>query len=394
MAGEDRPLHGLRVLDLTRVLAGPYVGRMLTDLGADVVKVEPPDGDVTRKWGKRKAGISGYYTQQNVGKRNLCIDLRVPGGADLVRRLAKRADALLENFRPGVMEQYGLGFATLLADNPRLCMLSISGFGQTGPEARRPAYASVVQAESGITHRQGALTGQPPADLRISIADMNAALHGLVGLLSALLMRERTGHGQNIDISMLESMLATDDYVHLALDGIPEASNVVTNEVWDVVGGPIVIAGDFRWVWQQLHTGYGLVDTTPPGADIPVKAAHRHAVVGEFLARFSDRKELLQALERADLPFGEVKDTRSALRSPTLEARAAIAHIDDRAGGQRRVIQSPYRFSHAQSGVRGVASHRGEHNREVLHDWLALEGGELDALEASGVLLRETTDAT
>src|SRR5262249_29598338 len=147
------------------------------------------------------------------------------------------ADALLENFRPGVMEQYGLSFATLSAENPRLCMLSISGFGQTGPEARRPAYASVVQAESGITNRQAVLTGQPPADLRISIADTNAALHGLVGLLSAWRMRDRTGRGQHIDISMLESMLATDDYTHLALDGVLEASRVVTNEIWHVVGG-------------------------------------------------------------------------------------------------------------------------------------------------------------
>ncbi|MFI5306303.1 MAG: CaiB/BaiF CoA transferase family protein, partial [Polyangiales bacterium] len=228
---KERPLQGLRVLDLSRVLAGPYVGRMLADLGADVVKVEPPEGDVTRKWGKVRAGLSGYYTQQNAGKRDVCIDLRAAGGPDLVRRLVERADVVIENFRPGVMAQHGLDFERLHERNPRLVMLSISGFGQSGPEATRPAYASVVQAESGVVHRQAALTGSPPADPRISIADMNAALHGLVGLLAALLLRTRTGLGQHLDISMLESMLATDDYVHLALDGVRENDGVVVNEV-------------------------------------------------------------------------------------------------------------------------------------------------------------------
>src|SRR5262245_36342722 len=143
-----RPLDGLRVLDMSRVLAGPYVGRMLADLGADVVKVEPPEGDVTRKWGRVTGGLSGYYTQQNVGKRDVCIDLRAPGGPELVRELASAADVVVENFRPGVMAQYGLDYATLSARNPRLVMLSISGYGQIGPEARRPSYAAVVHAES------------------------------------------------------------------------------------------------------------------------------------------------------------------------------------------------------------------------------------------------------
>ncbi len=388
----ERPLEGLRVLDLSRVLAGPYVGRMLADLGADVVKLEPPEGDVTRKWGKRIAGLSGYYTQQNVGKRGLCVDLRAPGGPELVARLAERADVLIENFRPGVMEQHGLDFERLHGRNPRLVMLSISGFGQHGTEAKRPAYASVVHAESGIVERQAALTSARPVDPPISVADMNAALHGLVGLLSALLLRARSGRGQHVDISMLESMLATDDYVHLALDGVRAREGVVVNEVWDVAGGPIVLAGDFRWVWQRLHATHGLQDTTPRGASIEVKAAHRHAVVGAFLGRFEDRAELLRALSDAELAFGEVKHTKDALRSPALRARGAIARVDDRGGGTREVIQSPYRFSDADSGVRSGAPHRGEHNREVLRQWLTAGDAELDALEAAGVLIAKTRE--
>jgi crotonobetainyl-CoA:carnitine CoA-transferase CaiB-like acyl-CoA transferase len=389
MTSDARPLAGTRVLDLSRVLAGPYVGRMLADLGADVVKVEPPEGDVTRKWGRPIGGLSGYYTQQNAGKRNLCIDLRAGGGPELVAQLAGRADVLVENFRPGVMEQFGLDWPRLSARNPRLVMLSISGFGQDGPEARRPAYASVVHAESGLVQRQVNLTGSPPADPRISIADMNAALHGLVGLLSALLMRGRTGHGQHVDISMLESMVATDDYVHLALDGIREKDGVVVNEIWNVAGGPIVIAGDFRWVWQRLHATFGLVDPAPADAPIPVKAQKRHEAVAAFFATLTDREQVVGALQRADLPFGEVKDTATALRSPSLVARGAVVQIDDRAGGTRPVIRAPYRFSDAHSGVRAGAPFRGEHNRDVLREWLELDAPAIAALEASGVLLAE-----
>ena len=144
------PLAGVRVLDLSRVLAGPFAGRMLSDLGAEVVKLEPPEGDVTRRWGRMRAGLSGYYTQQNAGKQSVCVNLEAPGAAALVRRLASKADVLIENFRPGVMMRHGLAWKDLSADNTRLIMLSISGFGQEGPESHRAAYASVLHAETGI----------------------------------------------------------------------------------------------------------------------------------------------------------------------------------------------------------------------------------------------------
>jgi CoA:oxalate CoA-transferase len=385
----NRPLSGVRVLDLSRVLAGPYVGRMLADLGADVVKVEPPEGDVTRKWGKQIAGLSGYYTQQNVGKRNICIDLRAQGGAELVAKLADQADVLVENFRPGVMDKFGLSYAALSARNPRLVMLSVSGFGQDGPDAKRPAYAAVIHAESGVVQREAALNGTRPSDPRISIADMNAALHGLVGLLSALVMRDRTGAGQHVDISMLESMIATDDYMHLALDGLPAREGVIVNQTWDVVGGQIVIAGDFRWVWRRLQETFELKDPAAGDAPIPVKARLRQEAAAAFFASFTDRAALEAALAKADLPYGAVKESRDALASPSLKARGAIASVDDRAGGKRSVIRSPYRFSAAESGVAGPAPYRGEHNRAVLAQWLSLGTAEAEQLERAGVVLAE-----
>eukprot|EP01041_Mallomonas_annulata_P036532 gene36532-59663_t len=189
------PLANLKVLDFSRVLAGPFAGRMLSDLGADVVKVEPPDGDVTRFWGKVVGGVPGYFHQQNAGKRNISIDLRAPGAKDLVFDLVRRADILIENYRPDVMPRLGFGYDVLKAINPRLIMLSISGFGANGPESKRPAYAPIVHAEVGLLARSVRRDKLPARDLPLSVADTNASLHGLIGVLSAVILRGRTGLG-------------------------------------------------------------------------------------------------------------------------------------------------------------------------------------------------------
>ena len=387
------PLEGVRVLDLSRVLAGPYAGRMLCDLGAEVVKVEPPEGDVTRQWGKSIAGLSGYYTQQNVGKQSLSIDLRRAGAPELTRRLAARADVLVENFRPGVMAQYGLAYADLAPLNPRLVMLSISGFGQVGPEAARQAYAAVVHAESGIVQRQAQRHGGEPHDPPLSIADMNAGLHGLAAVLAALYAREHTGLGQHIDIAMTDAMLATDDHVHLALDRLEDMRGFV-NETWETAFGHIVVPGDFRWIFRQLSERCGLVDDTPKDAPLAIKIESRRRAVRAFIRGCPDRATLFAALTKAELPWGEVCTTADALDSPTSRHRQTVVETDDRAGGTRRVVQSPYRFSAARSGVRGPAPQRGEHNRSVLKAWLALEEPELAKLEADGVLLSEPATPT
>src|SRR5579872_853628 len=155
------PLAGLKVLDFSRVLAGPFAGRLLSDLGADVVKVEPPDGDITRLWGRKAGGLAGYYFQQNAGKRNVSMDLRAPGARALALELAAKADVVIENYRPDVMPRLGLGYSDLSAVNPRIVMLSISGFGQGGPESHRPAYAPIVHAEVGLHERAARRSGLP-----------------------------------------------------------------------------------------------------------------------------------------------------------------------------------------------------------------------------------------
>src|SRR4051794_19772062 len=212
-------LGGVKVLDFTRVLAGPFASRILSDLGADVVKIEPPEGDMTRSIGRKINGISGYYSQQNVGKRSVCVDLTKPGATALLLRMAAEADLVLENFRPGIMAGFGLGWAQLSAANPRLVMLSISGFGQTGPERDRASYAPIIHAETGLLARQQAVTGAAAAqDFALSIADTYSGLHGLVGTLAALSYAQRTGIGQHVDLAMINAMFFTDDYAHFELE--------------------------------------------------------------------------------------------------------------------------------------------------------------------------------
>jgi crotonobetainyl-CoA:carnitine CoA-transferase CaiB-like acyl-CoA transferase len=381
------PLAGLKVLDFSRVLAGPFAGRMLSDLGADVVKVEPPDGDVTRQWGRVVAGLPGYYFQQNAGKRNISIDLRAPGARELVLQLVRHADVLIENYRPDVMPRLGLGWEELSAANPRLVMLSISGFGQGGPESHRAAYAPIVHAETGLMERaQRRSGGLPRRDLPLSVADTNAALHGLVGLLSAVIMRERTGVGQHIDIAMVDATIATDDQLQYDLDG-SEGTAPLPSDTWETGAGPILVSGDFRYIWRLVTSRLGVAEVTTP--DLAAKIAARRAALAAFMLSLKSWDEVEAAFAKINVAWGQVRPAANVREQATLAHRGSIVEIDDRAGGTRPVAQSPYRWSSARSGVKGPAPHRGEHNREVLGEWLGLSDAEVESLGEAGVVLRD-----
>ncbi|NCF32573.1 MAG: CoA transferase [Proteobacteria bacterium] len=382
---QQYPLSGLKVLDFSRVLAGPFAGRMLSDLGADVVKIEPPDGDVTRLWGHVVAGLPGYYHQQNAGKRNVCIDLRHAQSKQLVLQLVAEADILIENYRPDVMPRLGLGFDELRKTNPRLIMLSISGFGHGGPESHRPAYAPIVHAEVGLMHRQAERGDLPFNDLPLSVADTNASLHGLVGLLSAVIMRQQTGEGQHIDIAMIDATLATDDQVHYALEDA-EGSGPLRNDTWETGAGPILISADFRYLWQLLTSQMGVNDPTSKETPLADKIRIRREIVGEYLANLHNWAAVEETMAQMNLAWGRVRAPATLQEQPTIAARGAITQVDDRAGGTRPITQSPYRFSAARSGVRGPAPHRGEHNGAVLADWLGQSAAHISELHSSGVL--------
>ena len=358
------PLNGVRVLDLSRVLAGPFAGRMLSDLGADVVKLEPPQQDLTRLWGAVIGDVPGYFHQQNAGKRDVCIDLSVRDGLALAKQLAANADIVIENFRPGVMDRLGLGYEQLKAVRKDLILLSISGFGQDSPESQRMAYAAVIHAESGLVQRQ-ARDGRPPQDVRVSLSDTNAALHGLVAVLAAMHLRQTTGLGQHIDISMLDATVVTDDQLLYHLEDSHETGPAVS-DIWDTGFGPILIAGDFRHIWRQLNTRMGIEDPTRKGASLEEKIQRRRASAAAFFKSLQNRIKAQEIMESLGLAWGEVRDSSTLLDSETVRHRGVLTEVDDRAGGSRVIPQSPYRFSDAEAEVRGGAPHLGEHNEEVL----------------------------
>jgi CoA:oxalate CoA-transferase len=364
------PLAGVRVLDLSRAISGPYVGRLLCDLGADVVKVEVPGTDITQVFGPRSHGHSGLYVQQNAGKRNISIDLGSPAGAALLRELATHADVVIENFRPGTLDRLGVGWAALSAGNPGLVMLAVSGFGQWGPESRRQAYAPVLHAETGLLGRQAEIDGQPARDVVMALADSVTSLHGMIGVLAALRVADTTGEGQYLDLSMFESMLATDDYTHYSL----EATYPVwpaTGTVFDAPGGPLLISADPKYLWHRLSARHGLTDPDPTVTGT-ARFTARAQVIKDWVRGFTERPTLIAALEAAGVAWAEIRTPATLMDSPTAIARQVVAQVDDRDGGTRPVIRMPYRFSAASCQPQGGAARVGEHNTHVLREWLGL----------------------
>ena len=377
------PLAGIKVLDLSRVLAGPFAGRMLSDLGADVVKLEPPEGDVTRHWGVKRGDISGYYHQQNAGKRNIAVDLRHPKGLEIVKSLVKQADVLIENFRPDVMQRLGIDYDTLAEINPRLIMLSISGFGANNTDSRRAAYAPIIHAETGLIARQAEVTGAFPTELPLSVADTNAAMHGLIGLLAVLYARQQSGRGDHVEIAMVDATIVTNDGMHSALEGLKVG---VTNEVHETAGGLLMLAGEFRYIWKLLSSVYGVSDGLEDlqNATLEEKIQSRRAASKHFFTEIcSSREEVIVALDKMNIAWGDVRPASDVQELASVKARASIIEVDDRAGGTRSIPDSPYKFRQLEADVRAGAPHLGEHNEEVLRQWLDWSEEEISNVQAA-----------
>ena len=377
------PLAGIKVLDLSRVLAGPFAGRMLSDLGADVVKLEPPEGDVTRHWGVKRGDISGYYHQQNAGKRNIAVDLRHPKGLEIVKSLVKQADVLIENFRPDVMQRLGIDYDTLAEINPRLIMLSISGFGANNTDSRRAAYAPIIHAETGLVARQAEVTGAFPTELPLSVADTNAAMHGLIGLLAVLYARQQSGRGDHVEIAMVDATIVTNDGMHSALEGLKVG---VTNEVHETAGGLLMLAGEFRYIWKLLSSFYGVSDGLEDlqNATLEEKIEARRAASRHFFTETcSSREEVIVALDKMNIAWGDVRPASDVQELASVKARGSIIEVDDRAGGTRSIPDSPYKFRQLEADVRAGAPHLGEHNEEVLRQWLDWSEEEISNVQAA-----------
>ena len=377
----NAPLHGLRVLELARVLAGPWIGQTLADLGADVIKVESPAGDDTRRWGppfvRRSDGEPGdaaYFHCCNRGKRSVIADFRTAAGRELGVELAGRADVLIENFKVGGLAGFGLDYEALRAINPRLVYCSVTGFGQSGPYAARAGYDLVIQGMGGIMDITGEADG-PPQKIGVALADIITGIYGVVAIQSALAQRERTGRGMQIDMALLDTMvgiLANQGLNYLVSGIAPQRlgnahPNIVPYQTFDALDGPLSVAvgndAQFRRFCEVLGTAQ--IATDARFATNEVRVNHREVLVPLLAAaiRHRRRDELLAALELREIPAGPVNSLAEVFADPQVVARGMRIDLE-----QIPSIRTPIVFSDAPLALGRPAPRLGEHTDEVLRE--------------------------
>ncbi len=373
----EAPLAGLKVLELARVLAGPWVGQTLADLGADVIKIESPEGDGTRLWGPpwiEREGPDGktvreaaYYHACNRGKRSVVADFKDAGDLDRVRQLAAGADVLIENFKTGALEKFGLDYPALSAANERLVYCSITGFGQTGPRAHEAGYDFVIQGMSGFM----ALTGEPdgqPMKMGISISDLTCGLYSVIGIQSALAMRERTGRGQHVDMALLDCSvgLLASQAMHLFATGENpprmgnEHAQVSAYGVFPTSDGQIILApandGLFRKTLSVLGREDLLADERFASNEARLaNRAELDAIIAEATSRMS-RENLLAACAAAGIPAGPINAIDQVFDDPQVAERGMKIELDGISG-----VRSPLTFSDAQLALDTPSPKHGEH---------------------------------
>ncbi|WP_227246900.1 CaiB/BaiF CoA transferase family protein [Paraburkholderia caribensis] len=400
MAG---PLEGLKVVDFSRVLAGPLCARTLADLGADVIKIEPPRPDVSRAAFPNRDGMSGYYAQQNSGKRNISIDLNAPGAREFVLRLCDEADIVVENFRAGTLKGFGLDYDTLSRRNPTLVYVSITGYGQRGPWASRMAYAPTVQAETGFTHNtlrhfDSASEGRRWTD-PLSHADVYAGLQATIAVLAAMRKREVTGRGQYIDVAMAAVMLSINERAHLDLAGIDTGAEP---GILGAADGPHFVGpGGEAFVAAQSIVGS---NTFPNylramrrmdlAQDPRFSTAERrlqnykalHAVIQTWMLSFRDLKTLDAQLDEAKIAMGQIRTLKELAETDWAKQWGAVHEITDRRGGSYLIHGYPWRFSDDELGMRRAPAFRGEHNEQVFRE-AGLSDSEIREAIDTGILV-------
>jgi crotonobetainyl-CoA:carnitine CoA-transferase CaiB-like acyl-CoA transferase len=399
------PLDGTRVVDFSRVLAGPLCAQTLLQLGADVIKVEPPAGDLARSAFPRKGEISGYYAQQNSGKRNLSIDLNVPGAQEIALRLCDRADVVVENFRPGTLASFGLGYDRVAARNPAVVYASISGYGQHGPWSSRMAYAPTVQAETGVTaiteQQFGDPDGRPRTD-SLSHADVYAGLHAAIAILAALHRRNATGEGQYIDVAMAAVMLSINERVHADLSGENLGAEVpilgATDCPFFTGPGGETFVSPMSLVGSESFPFYLAAMRRPGLAEDPrfrtpeARLRHLdvlHGIVQDWIWTFDDMASLDAQLDEAKIATGRVRSVEGIAGSEWAAQWGATRTVPDRAGGEITVPAAPWHFSADERPPAwpDLPARQGEHNQQVLRE-LDYDDAEIAAFRDSGVLVQ------
>jgi crotonobetainyl-CoA:carnitine CoA-transferase CaiB-like acyl-CoA transferase len=403
MAQQPLPLAGVRVIDYTHFLAGPYLSRCLAGLGAEVIKVErPKEGDAGRHHAYFLHGQSGYFLQQNMGKKGLCVNLRDARGLKLVHELVRTADVFVENYRPGALKKLGLGYEELAKENPRLVYCSVSAYGHTGPKASRPGFGAIAEAESGAMDLLGE-PGAPPPLFRMPIADMYAGIHGVAGICAALFGRQATGKGRHVDVALLDCMVSMHDFAvqcYTLSEGkdIPQrsGSDLPQSTVYGVFAardGDVVIAAQVDETWKRLAR---VVGGEALAADARFhSAAGRNAnnpealgYVRKWVAAQPSAAACLAALEAAEVPAAAVARIDQVLADPQVQARNMIVEQEHPVLGRVRLASVPFKFSDCDATVRTAAPLLGQHNREIARE-LGFTANEIEAMVKDGVLYAE-----
>ncbi|PKL09194.1 MAG: carnitine dehydratase [Spirochaetae bacterium HGW-Spirochaetae-7] len=395
----SKPLEGIRVLDLTRVLAGPFCTMMLSDLGAEIIKVEVPvTGDDSRMFGPFRNGQSLYFINVNRGKESIAIDLKTEAGKKLLVDLAKECDVLVENFRPGTMEKLGLGWETLKAANPRLIYAAVSGFGHTGPDSGRPAYDILVQAMGGVM----SITGWPelpPTRVGLSMGDITAAIFCATGVTTALYQREKTGLGQKVDVSMLDCQLSIleNALVRYQVDGkapTPLGTRHPTITPFQAFRGSdgwFVIAVGNDALWKNFC---GTVKRPDLLADARFttngdRTKHYADLIPELERMFESRTcdEWLGVLEKAGVPAAPVNTVDKVMKDRQLQARNMFVTVEDERAGTITVPGNPIKMeSIPETATRPKAPSVGEHTDSILHNVLGLDDDAIASLHKQGAI--------
>ena len=375
------PLGDITVLDFTRAVAGPFCTMMLGDLGARIIKVEEPErGDETRAWGPPFVGDSAaYFLSMNRNKESVALDLKSEADLRLAKSIAARADVVVENFRPGVMERLGLGYRALSQANPRLVFASISGFGSTGPDRDRPGYDMIIQAMSGSMHTS-ADAGEAAAKIAFPVSDIVASLFAGKAILASLYARERTGRGRFVEVSLLEGMLCAQSNLAgsvLLADADPPQvgvaqGNIAPYQLFQCEDAPIIAGALNQRLWKRFCAAIERADLAedPRFVDNPARSRNRAELTAILDAVFLARPAAhwLEAFERNEVPCGPVLRMREALELPAVEQRGAVVDVEPGAYGVIRLVGSPMRIEGHEPRYKAPAS-LGEHTESIRREF-------------------------
>lgn len=403
-------LSHLVVLDLSRILAGPWAGQMLADLGAEVIKVERPGtGDDTRAWGPpfvhdaqtQERGDAAYFLCANRNKKSLTVDFTQPEGQGIVRRLAMQADVVIENFKVGGLEAYGLDHAALRALNPRLVVCSITGFGQDGPYAARPGYDFLIQGMGGLMSVTGRAAGEPgagPQKVGVALTDIMTGMYASVGILAALAHRDRTGEGQHIDMGLLDvqvAVLANQAMNYLVSGKVPQPMgnahpNIVPYQDFPTADGHVIIAvgNDAQFVRLCDAAGCAELGSDARFATSPARVQHRDALIALLSACTATRTtaQWIAALEASNVPCGPINRLDAVFDDAQVRARGMQLELPHAVAGTVPSVANPIHLSATPVSYHQAPPTLGEHTREILAQRLDLDDAGIDALAARGIV--------